>query len=465
MFKLPPLKQPLYKLFSIISSSPVRRRLVKGLGANTFGQVVNIIIQLASVPIFLHFWGADLYGKWLILSSIPGYLSMSSIGFGSVAGNEMTMLTARQDYKEASSVFQSAWVFVTSVCSVIGILVVALAYLLPFNSWFNLQPLPSTQVSLVICLLALYTLVSQQGGVIDAAFRSDGRYAQGIALANVVRLMEMVLVLISVSVGGQLVTAATILLIGRILGICWMWLMFRRGSQWLSLGYAKARLDIIKRLFRPAAAYMAFPMSNALIFQGMDLTVGAVLGPVAVVVFTTSRTASRIVIQFISLVNHAVWPEFSSAFGSGDLLLARKLNQKASLFSFWLSILVSIVLVFIGPWLLRTWTGQHLVIDIPLFYLMLLLVVSSSFWQSSAVVLMSTNRHGGFAKLSIIVSLGGLIIAYILLKRIGLIAAPIALLATDIFRGFYATQKALIILKGTFSGYLSALFDLKNAIR
>lgn len=463
MFKLPKAKQPLYKLFGIISSSPVRKRLIKGLGANAFGQVANIIIQLTSVPIFLHFWGADLYGKWLILSSMPAYLSMSDIGFGSVAGNEMTMLTARQDYQAASKVFQSAWVFVTSVCSVIGILVVALAYLLPFDSWFNLKPLPSGQVSLVICLLALYTLVSQQGGLIDAAFRSDGRYAQGTALASVIRLMEMVLALISVVLGGQLVTVASTLLIGRILGFCWMWLMFRRASQWLNYGYANARLETIKRLLKPAVAFMAIPMSNALIFQGMTLVVGGVLGSVAVVMFTTARTMSRIIIQFISLVNHAVWPEFSSAFGSANLLLARKLYQKASCFSLWLSILLSTVLVFIGPWLLSTWTARQIVIDIPLFYLMLILVISSSLWQSSSVVLMATNKHSGFAHISLISSLGGIVVAYILLKFIGLSAAPISLLATDIIMGFYATRTALTVMKETFSGYLIAMFDWRSA--
>lgn len=215
------------------------------------------------------------------------------------------MLTARADYQAASKVFQSAWVFVTSVCSVIGLVAIALAYLLPLDSWFNLQSLPSHQVSLVISLLALYTLVSQQGGLVDAV-RSDGRYAEGTALANVVRFMEMALALITVCLGGDLVTAASTLLVGRLLGTVWMWLMFRRASQWLSLGYSKARWESIQIMLRPAIAFMALPMSQALIFQGMTLTVGVVLGSVAVVVFTTSRTVTRIVIQFIHLVNSAV---------------------------------------------------------------------------------------------------------------------------------------------------------------
>jgi O-antigen/teichoic acid export membrane protein len=240
--------------------------------------------------------------------------------------------------------------------------------------------------------------------------------------------------------------------------------MFKRANQWLSIGCDKARLETIRRLIKPAISFMAFPMSNALIFQGMTLTVGALLNPVAVVIFTTSRTVTRIISQFINLINFAVWPEFSSAFGSGNLPLARKLHQKASFFSFWLSIVASILLIFIGPWLLRIWTGNQIVINLSLFYLMLLLVVSSSFWQSSSVVLMATNRHSSFAKISFISSFGGIAIAYVLLKLIGLDAAPISLLLTDIIIGFYATRTALIVMKETFSDYIIALLDWRSAL-
>ncbi len=49
----------------------VTRRILHGLGANAYGQLVVIIIQLAGVPILLHAWGAQLYGDWLILAGHP----------------------------------------------------------------------------------------------------------------------------------------------------------------------------------------------------------------------------------------------------------------------------------------------------------------------------------------------------------------------------------------------------------
>ena len=73
----------------------LKNRIIKGISANLVSQVINAAIQLVSLPIFLKYWGADLYGEWLILSSIPIYLSMSDIGFGVAAANEMTMKIAQ----------------------------------------------------------------------------------------------------------------------------------------------------------------------------------------------------------------------------------------------------------------------------------------------------------------------------------------------------------------------------------
>src|SRR5579862_5551795 len=77
--------------------SATKRRLLLGFLSNWVSKLANTIIQLIQVPVFLHFWSVPLYGEWMIVNSIPSYLAFSNIGFGSVAGNEMTMLTSAGD--------------------------------------------------------------------------------------------------------------------------------------------------------------------------------------------------------------------------------------------------------------------------------------------------------------------------------------------------------------------------------
>ena len=74
--------------------SSTKRRLALGFLVSWIGKFASSAIQFVQIPVFFHFWGTPLYGEWMIVNSIPAYLSFSNIGFGSVAGNEMTMMSA-----------------------------------------------------------------------------------------------------------------------------------------------------------------------------------------------------------------------------------------------------------------------------------------------------------------------------------------------------------------------------------
>src|SRR5216684_7073450 len=117
----------------------VRGRLIRGLGATALGSVVTAIVQIVSVPVFLHFWGVKLYGEWLILSAIPTYLMLSDMGFGSVAGNDMTMRVAAGDREGALETFQSTWVLITGTSLLVVFTVLGLIWFLPLTRWLNLS--------------------------------------------------------------------------------------------------------------------------------------------------------------------------------------------------------------------------------------------------------------------------------------------------------------------------------------
>ena len=87
--------------------SSVKRRLLASFGANTFGRLITTLIQLISVPVFLQHWGTHMYGEWILLNTIPSYFGLSDIGFGSVAGNEMTVVMARKTLMKRSKSFRA----------------------------------------------------------------------------------------------------------------------------------------------------------------------------------------------------------------------------------------------------------------------------------------------------------------------------------------------------------------------
>jgi hypothetical protein len=88
---------------------------MRGIGAAALGPIVTVAIQLGSVPLLLHAWGASKYGDWLLLSAIPSYLTFSGLGFGDSSGSDMTMRVAGGDWEGALATFQSSWVLLSAM--------------------------------------------------------------------------------------------------------------------------------------------------------------------------------------------------------------------------------------------------------------------------------------------------------------------------------------------------------------
>src|ERR1700719_3609809 len=101
------------------------RRSIRGIGATALGPVVTSLIQLGSVPLLLHAWGAAKYGDWLLLSAIPSYLTLSDLGFGDSSGSDMSMRVAAGDRQGAIETFQSSWVFLSLVSLFVALLAAA----------------------------------------------------------------------------------------------------------------------------------------------------------------------------------------------------------------------------------------------------------------------------------------------------------------------------------------------------
>ncbi|MBN1548313.1 MAG: lipopolysaccharide biosynthesis protein [Syntrophaceae bacterium] len=433
-------------------------RIFHGLAANSFGQMVTIIIQVISVPLFIRFWGVHLYGEWLVISAIPAYLALTDIGFGSVAANEMTMLVSKENRQEALEVFQSTWIFICIASALLGGLILAGIWTLPLERWLKLSLLTHRNFGVVTSLLAIYVLFGLQGGLLQAGYRCEGNYARGVLAGNILRLIEFASVTVGVCLGAGVIITALIFLTMRLIGTAFVYLDLKKYAPWVHFGVQWVRYPLIRRLAQPAVAYMAFPIGNALSLQGMVIVVSSILGPVAVVVFSTVRTLTRFALQVMGMINNTVWPEISMAYGAGDKGLMRRLHRGSCQASVWLSGLAVLALSLVGREIMKIWTDGKVIPD-PLFlHLMLFVIVANSLWYTSSVIHVAINKHRNMAVAYLLGTSTSLALAYyFLIPRFGLNGAPLALFAIDIAMSVYVIQSSLKLVGDSLGPFLAAM--------
>jgi O-antigen/teichoic acid export membrane protein len=376
--------------------SPLIRRVVAALGANAFGQAVNIFIQLASLPLFLHHWDVTTYGTWLMLSALPAYLSMADVGMVATAGNRMTMALGQGQAALANTVFQSALVFMLLTCSGLALLTLPTVLLAPIPG------LDSGDERVALAALLCGVLLALFGGLAEAIFKATGRYALGTTLGTLTRLLEWGGWMLGLLVWGSFTAVAVAGLGARLLGVLLASVLSRQGSAGLHWGMAHAQGSEIRAMLAPALSFMLFPLANAISFQGITLLVGQQFGPAVVTLFNTYRTIARVAVQVTATFGHALWAEFSRLFGLGGATAVRAVYQR----SMWMGVLLSLglsgMLCLAGPHLLRVWTHGAVGFDAGLMGLLLAYAAICGSWHVPRVLLMATNQHMNLARWSLV---------------------------------------------------------------
>ena len=444
-------------------ATPVRRRLLRGLGATALGPIVTAVVQLVTVPLLLHAWGPAKYGDWLILSAIPSYLGLSDLGFGDASGSDMTMRVAAGDRKGAIETFQSSWVLLTTVSFCIGLVVSAAVWFVPWHRWVKLATLSDSRASLVVFILALYILATQQCGVLESGFRCDGNFATGTLGGTFFRIAEVALGTTAGILTGNLVWAATAYLATRLSGISIYALVLHGKSPWLSFGFSAATFSRLKELAVPAFGFVALPLANAISVQGFTLVIASALGSVAVVQFSTMRTLTRLNFQLMTVIAWAMWPELSRAFGAGNIPLARKLHRHAYQAGLALSIATGAALWLFGPALYHLWIRNAVQFNLNCFHILIVVTFANSMWFTSSVVPMSTNSHHRITMAYVGLSVFSLLVGRLLLGPFGLNGAAVALLLVDIPMMYVVLRTSLRQLQESIKDFSHGVLIFRDA--
>ncbi len=428
-------------------------------------RLAGSLIQLVQVPVFLHFWSVSLYGDWLVVNAIPSYLSFSNIGFGSVAGNEMTMMMARKDQASALRVFQSCWWLIVALCSAVMLVFAGALYLLPVARWLNLNVMTQTDAKWVIFLLGTVVLFGQLEQLLQSAYTCVGRYPYGSFLKSVIALIAFGATLLPVVLGYGVRAAALVFAIANAIGTAVLCITVRRDVRWIRYGWQYARFAEIRRLASPAIAFMGFPIGNALNLQGTLLAVGHVLGSVDVVIFGTARTVSRVALQMVQMVNATFWPELASSFGAGNLPLVRALHRRACQMALAIAFVLIVIMMTGGPWFLTHWT-QHKVPPSPqLLFLLLLSVFFYSLWSTSSTLLAATNQHRRLATYYLLATTVTIALTVVLAKTHGLLGAAASLVLSELIMNLYVLPASLRIAEDGWSGFLRSMTHIPEMLR
>lgn len=408
------------------------KRILRGMGANAMTQVVTLVLQFLLVPLMATQWGLERYGVWLLLFTIPSYLAQGDFGFGTAAGNDMIAKFAKHDVEGALRVFHSARLAILFCSSAVCVAALAIVYLMP-DAWLHVSgDITSMETRLALGILIVYGIVCLQGSLIQAGFRSFGRYATGTSLQALTTFTEGMAAVALVLLGASFPQLALSYLLCRIVNLALQTVLMRRIAPVLTLDFSYAEGGEIRRLWRPAASVMVLPMAQATFLQGTAAAVGWASSAATVAVFISVRTLIRAAVQMTTLLNHALMPELSRASAVGEKSVAAMVVVTI-VASFLILLPVAAILLVFGQDIVRLWTNNTIVPPWGFLALMSAVMVVNGFWHPLSNLLLAANHQASYSYAFLAAAAASVVLAAALVGWIGVSGAGVSLLLLDLF--------------------------------
>lgn len=416
----------------MFESHHILRRLKLNLGAYSFGYLINILNQLALLPVYLHYWPKTLYGEWLVLSALPVYVDAADFGLGLITSNRMCLASAKGDDESAVRVLHTTWTFQVGFLGILFmILTAAIAWGNP-SEWLSIHNLESHELKMALFLLMIRSLLLCQIRILSAVYASQLQAARAIFLQNVARLADLILCVIMVMAGAGVVGVSASMLGVYMAALAWMHVDMHRTCPRYKLGWSRFSMSELKGCLRDGLSFQLLPSSGLFLMQGMTLVVNFVMGPSAVVVYNTTRAVCRVSLLGVQMSSWAARPELALLFGRSDFSKVRRIFQTMVKLSFWISVAACLGILALGHWGISLLTQGKVAASGWFLLFFALGMITSGFWNGASILLTGVNRHRNFAAATFVLSFLILPLSVLLMKGMGLPGAPLAVLVIDL---------------------------------
>jgi O-antigen/teichoic acid export membrane protein len=408
-----------------------RTRLAQGTAAGFYGLIVQLLVQLISVPVLVHSWGVAGYGAWVMLFAVPSLLAMADLGLTTAGANAMTEAAAKGDRPRAARIHMA----LRLITALTGLALLTLAAL--FIYWLNPEALnfgeamPREVAARTALLLCLYGFLALFNGVTQAGFRAADAFASSGMLFHTLVLIEAVVAMGIAIAGGSPAEVALAYLLARLAGTMVFSLVLKRTAPWLG-GNWTIDWGEVKDLLRPALAALVLPGAQAVSIQGSVVAIGAIGGPAAVPAFSVVRTLSRTALQFAFRFNVASMPRYTVFVAQGNRERASQLVLLNLGIAALLVIPAALGLLLLGRPFIHLWTGGLVVPSFALLAVMVLTMLADAVWFPLSNLILSINRHGLYTYHYLIAATLSVPLGALLVKDHGALGMAWALLGLEL---------------------------------
>lgn len=414
----------------------VAARLISGSAASWAQIAVNMIAQLALVPIYLLHWNVKTYGIWLAILAMVNFLSMVDYGHQQFLGYEFLRI-GRENREELSKYLWSGVVFaiLISLGQVLLVVIFLFSGALPVLLGESNMPDSALMHSAGIVLLLQsgnWLIVVTVSGLITRVLAPFGYYPRVAWWGFLYAIINALAPLIAVVLGADLLVTgivASCAVVGY--GIP-MYIDFFGLMRKEQIRFSRPSWKVGYNNFLHSLVLSGKSLFENIRQQGTRLVLAPLSGAAGLAAFATMRTGANVALQGLNTIVNPLMPDLMRFLHQRD-----QIRTEVAFGTVWIVIIalmspgVVILQTIIEP-LYTLWTRGKIPFDPSLFAILSLSVLVYAVTQPAIAVVIGNNMLKPQLALSCVAGIivgGGI---FVLVPIVGIVGAGISLLVAEI---------------------------------
>lgn len=344
------------KLNTLLKKNIIGSFAVKGVG---------IAVNIALIPIGIHFLDKERFGVWVVINSLLAWLTFFDLGLGNGMRNKLTTAVFKKRVKEARQLIGTGYTTIFYVVSTAFLLFLLVNSYISWYKVFNVSSAWNEELTKVIfwaITLFLLQILLKNIGFILLSLQLTAVNNSLMVCSNILSLV-IVYSLQLMDVPGSLLMYAIIICGTPVIVYLLATLIFFSGRfSILRPASLRVNKDLLKDIGGLGLKFFVIQAAAMLLFQGNNILITQYFGPEEVTNYNISYRYFNIIVMAFSILLTPFWSAFTKAYAEQNTVWINSTLKKLQQMWF-ISIAVVLAMIIAANFIYRLWVGEHITIS------------------------------------------------------------------------------------------------------
>ena len=325
-----------------------------GASSQIIGNILLVIQKILVVPLFLKFWGDEIYANWLVILTFASYFSLIDFGSQPALANKLQKLLKRNN-KNLNIFFNTSISFFLFFPLFSFLLFFLISQLFDLTNLLNIDKINNQNI--VLILFVLNTIISVPISILISIYRSYNNFVRGSIISNVIMIAQIILHFLFIVYSNPLNLIIS-LNICSVIFLIYLLLDFNKINN-KKINFNSFSFKALIILLKSSSNFFLQQLSLMITNQGVFLVISGIYKTLDILIYSSVRTLTNFSKQINAVIFHASWHDMSNIFFSKD-----SINNKNLIFNIFinLSLLITFLFAalfyFFGNYILILWLGE-----------------------------------------------------------------------------------------------------------